>query len=401
VLFDLTVKLTRVLFPFILFVGMSSLAMVTLNCVGYFTIPALSPAMLNAVLIGVGVGLLKFYTGSLESAALWFSIGTLAGVVFQIVLQVPLLFKTGHKPAFDLDLKDEGVKWVGRLLLPSVLALAATQVNVLVDTLLATTLAEGSVTALRLGNRLSMQPLGIFVAAIATVTLPALSEHAAREDRGLFIHDLSFALKLTMTFMIPSTVAIIVLARPMVRLFFERGEFTAARSTPMTSATFLYYSLGLVSYGGVKVITQAFYSLKDTKTPVKIGMAVVVANVALNLALIRPMGIAGLALATTLSATVGFVLLGLTLRSRIGDIGMKSLMSMSMKVFVASVVMGVGMYLLSTFLEPHAARLPGKLAQVGASAVLGLLLLLGVSYIIRVREVMFLAGMLIGRRAKE
>jgi putative peptidoglycan lipid II flippase len=314
---------------------------------------------------------------------------------------MPLLIRTGHRPAFDFNVKDEGVRWVGRLLLPSIVALAATQVNVVVDTLLATTLAEGSVTALRLGNRLSLQPLGIFVAAIATVTLPALAEHAAREDRDLFMHDLSFALKLTMTFMIPSTIAVLVMGTPIVRLFFERGEFTAARSTPMTSTTFICYSLGLVSYGGTKVITQAFYSLKDTKTPVKIGIVVVVANVVLNLILVRVLGLAGLALATTFSATLGFVLLGVTLRRRIGDVGIKSLVSMSAKVLVAALVMGAGMYFTSQFLEPQTARFLGKALQVGAAAGVGLLLLLGMSYILRAREVMFVVGMLVGRRGRE
>jgi putative peptidoglycan lipid II flippase len=397
-LFALTVRLTRILFPYILFVGITSLSMVTLNSVGYFTVPAVSPALLNALLIGVGAGLIRYYTGTLESAVVWFSVATVAGVVLQILVQMPLLFRTGHRPGFDLDLRDEGVRWVGRLLLPGILALAATQVNVLVDTLLATTLPEGSVTALRLGNRLSLQPLGIFVAAIATVTLPALSEHAAREDRGLFIHDLSFALKLTMTFMIPSTIAILVLGRPIVRLFFERGEFTAARSTPMTTVAFICYSLGLVSYGGTKVITQAFYSLKDTKTPVKIGVGVVVANVVLDLVLVRFLGLAGLALATTFSATLGFVLLGVTLRGRVGDVGLKSLVSMSAKVLMASLVMGAGMYVIMRALEPHTARFAGKLLQVAAAGGTGLALLLGVSYIIKVREVTSVVAMLAGRR---
>lgn len=397
----LTVKLTRLIFPFILFVGVSSLAMVTLNSVGYFTIPALSPAMLNAFLIGAGVGLIRYFTGSPESAVMWFAGATVVGVVLQIVLQVPLLLRTGHRPAFDLNVRDEGVKWVGRLLLPSIISLAATQVNVLVDTLLATTLPEGSVTALRLGNRLSMQPLGIFVAAIATVTLPALSEHAAREDRSLFMHDLSFALKLTLTFMIPSTIAVLVMGKPIVRLFFERGEFTAARSTPMTSLTFMCYSLGLVSYGASKVIIQAFYSLKDTKTPVKIGVAVVAANIVLNLILVRILGLAGLALATTLSATLGFVLLGVTLRGRIGDVGLKSIMSMSAKVLAAAIVMGAGMYSVSTGLEGLTASFLGRVLQVVAAGGAGLALLIGVSYILKAREVMFVAGMLTGRRGRE
>ncbi len=400
-LFALTVKLTRVLFPFILFVGISSLAMVTLNSVGYFSVPALSPAMLNAFLIGTGVGLIRFFSGSLESAVMWFAVGTVVGVVLQIAIQVPLIVRTGHKPAFDLDFSDEGVRWVGRLLLPSIIALAAVQVNVVVDTLLATTLAEGSVTALRLGNRLSMQPLGIFVAAIATVTLPALSEHAAREERSLFLHDLEFALKLTMTFMIPSTIAVLVMGRPIVRLFFERGEFTAARSTPMTTVAFVCYSLGLVCYGGTKVITQAFYSLKDTKTPVKIGIVVVAGNIIFDLVLVRLWGLAGLALATAFSSAIGFVLLGVTLRGRIGDVGLKSLVIMSTKVLAAAVVMGAGMRGVSQVLEPHTAGFAGKALQVGAAAAVGLLLLLGVSYMLRVKEVMSVAGMLIGRRRWE
>jgi putative peptidoglycan lipid II flippase len=270
---------------------------------------------------------------------------------------------------------------------------AVTQINVLVDTLLATFLPEGSVTALRLGNRIAIQPLGIFAIAITTATLPALSEHAAKENRERLLHDFAFSLKLILAFLIPSTVGLLVLAKPIVRVLFERGEFTAA-STNLTVTALVYFTIGLFAYGGVKSTVQAFYAVKDTMTPMRVAIFSMLLNVALNLALIRPLKLAGLALATSVSAIVSFAILNILLKRRLGDIREREIWVAAVKIGLASVVMGGVMFVLARSLEPLATNLWGQLLQVGVSSVAGLMVLLAVSLALKVEEVIFLLGVI-------
>ncbi|MGD8628504.1 MAG: murein biosynthesis integral membrane protein MurJ, partial [bacterium] len=332
-----------------------------------------------------------------EWAVTLFSVGALAGGLMQIAIQIPLLRRTGHRFRFDADFKDPAIKWVGKLMLPGMLAFTVTQVNILVDTLLATTLPEGSVTALRLGNRIAIQPLGIFGVAITTAALPALSAHAAQEDRTRLVEDFAFSLRLIMALLIPSAIGVMILATPIVRLLFERGEFTAARSTPMTSSAVFYYAMGLFAYGGTKAVVQAFYSMKDTVTPMKVAILTVALNITLDIILVRQMGLAGLALATALSAVAGFSMLCFLLRRRLGDIRSGEIWWAVAKVLMVSLVMGAVIYLISVRLDPVATNIFGKIAQVCASIAAGTLVFLGLGFLFKVREVIFLWGMLVKR----
>lgn len=388
--FALTVKLNRVLFPYLIFVGLASLAGGTLNSLGHFALPAFAPAMLNIALIGTAFTFMRLGSGSGESMIILFSYGALLGGLFQVLVQVPQLVKAGQKFKFDPDFKDAGVRWIGRLMVPSMFGFAVTQINVLVDTLLATFLPEGSVTALRLGNRIAIQPLGIFAVAITTATLPALSEHAAKENRDRLLHDFAFSLKLILAFLIPSTIGLVVLAKPIVRVLFERGEFTAAKSTPMTVTAVIYFTIGLFAYGGVKSTVQAFYSIKDTVTPMKVAIFSMLLNVGLNLALIRPLGLAGLALATSVSAIVAFAILNVLLKRRLGDIREREIWVAALKMVIASLVMGSVMYVLARRLEPMAVGLWGELIQVGVASLAGLGAFLAVSLALKAEEVIFL-----------
>lgn len=392
--FALTVKLTRILFPYIFFVALAALAGGTLNSRGYFGIPALAPAFLNISLIATAFTLMRLGSGSGESMITLFSIGALIGGVFQIVVQMPHLIRTGHKIRFKPDFRDPGVRWVGRLMGPGMLAFAVTQINVLVDTLLATTLPEGSVTALRLGNRIAIQPLGIFGVAITTAALPMLSAHAAKEDKIKLVEDFAFSVRLILAFLIPSTIALMVLAVPVVRLLFERGEFTAARSTPMTVQALLYYTIGLFAYGGVKAVVQAFYSMKDTATPMKVAIITVCMNVGLNLLLVRRLGLVGLALATSVSAIVGFAILSGLLRRRLGDIHGREIWAAVFKILAVSVVMGAVLHVVAMRFQAGATDIWGKLAQVGIAAAAGIGSFIIISFALKVREVIFILGLI-------
>ncbi len=398
--FALTVKLTRILFPYIFFVGLAAMAAGTLNSRGIFGIPALAPAFLNVALIVTAFTLVRMAVGSGESMITLFSVGALIGGVLQIAIQMPYLVKTGHRPSFDPDFKDTGVKWVGRLMVPGMLAFAVTQINVLVDTLLATTLAEGSVTALRLGNRIAIQPLGVFAVAITTAALPALSAHAAREDKAKLVEDFAFSTRLILAFLIPSGIALMVLARPIVRLLFERGEFTATESTPMTARALFYYAMGLFAYGGVKAVVQAFYSMKDTITPMKIAIFTVCLNITLNLILVRSLGLVGLALATSISSAAGFAVLSFMLKGRLGDIRQGEIWSAVGRIVISSAAMGFVLHYVSAEFESGAINIWGKLIQVMASIGAGLATFLAVSFVLKVREVIFILGMVFSGRRK-
>jgi len=391
--FALTVKLTRVLFPYIFFIGLEVLAAGTLNSLGYFAVPAFAPAFLNIALIATAFTFMQLARGSGEGMITLFSVGAVIGGALQFFIQLPLLVKTGHRPRFKPDFRDAGVKWIGRLMVPSLFGFAVVQINMLVDSLLATFLPEGSVTALRLGNRIAIQPLGIFAVAITTAALPTLSTHAAKDDRTKLVDDFAFSMRLILAFLIPSAVGMIVLAKPIVRVLFERGEFTAARSTPVTVMALVYYSIGLFAYGGVKASVQAFYSMKDTLTPTKIAVLSVVLNVALNLILMRPFGVAGLAVATAISAIVSFAILNIVLKRRLGDIHEKEIWLASLKIVAASAAMGLVMYVVAHRLEPSAVSLAGELVQLGAASILGLGAFLGVALALKAGEVMFILGL--------
>ncbi len=391
--FALTVKLTRVLFPYILFVGLAALVAGTLNCRGYFAIPAFAPSTLNICLITTSILLLFFSNKAGETTAIIFSIGALVGGVTQIAVQIPKYLMTGHRLRFDPDFRDPNIASLWKLMLPGFITFAVMQVNILVDTLLATTLPEGSVTALRLGNRVAVQPIGIFGVAIATVLLPTLSYHAARKDQSALVEDLIFSMRLMFALLMPSLLVMLVLGTPIVRVLFQYGEFSAEKSTPMTVTALRFYSLGLLGYGGSKAVTQAFYSMKDTVTPMRVGIFTILLNIVLNLILVRIMGIGGLALATSISATVNFMLLLVAIRKRL-LLPAGRIIGGILKMGAASIIMAIVIYAVSRFFEPHQRIIVMRIAQVAVAGISGTIVYVLVGLALRIREIIFLFGML-------
>lgn len=391
--FMLTVKLTRLLFPYILFVGLAALVGGTLNCRGYFSTPAFAPSTLNICLITTSLLLIVFSNHATERTAVIFSIGALAGGITQIAVQIPRYLKTGHRLHFDPDFRDPGIVSLWKLMLPGFITFAAMQVNILVDTLLATTLPEGSVTALRLGNRVAVQPIGIFGVAIATVLLPTLSSHVARKDESALVEDLVFSIKLMFALLLPSLLLILVLGKPIVRLLFQYGEFSAERSTPMTVTTLKLYALGLLGYGGSKAVTQAFYSMKNTVTPMKIGIFTILFNIVLNLILVRLIGIGGLALATSISATAGFTFLLIAIKRRL-LLPANQIVGGILKMAFASLVMAIVAYAVSWRLEAYQDIIAMRLVQVILAGVSGVLIYLLLGLALRIQEIIFLLDVL-------
>ena len=334
--YPLTVNLTRVIFPYIFLIGLSALAMGVLNSLKEFTSSAVGPALLNVSIIVAGY----FYENTYGPMALVF--GVLVGGVLQLACQLPPLFKAGFRftrPQWSYP----AVKKVGRLLVPRALGSAIYQINVFVDTILASfesIVGPGGQSALYYSNRLFQLPLAIFGVALAQAILPTFSTQMVRGDKEAFKETFSVALRSLMLIALPASAGLIVLARPIVRIIFEHGRFNAY-STQITSNALYFYAFGLLSCCFIKIFVNAFYAMQDTRTPVKTMFFSVVVNILLSLALMRGLKIGGLALASSLSATLNMALLYVFLRRRIGPLDERLLFVSFLKVLSAALLMGL------------------------------------------------------------
>jgi putative peptidoglycan lipid II flippase len=284
-----------------------------------------------------------FLSGFLADPVMSLALGVLLGGIAQFLFQIPFMRKRGITFRFVFNFSHPGVRRVGGLMAPSILGLAVTQLNVIVNTFLASYLPEGSVSYLYYADRLLEFPMGVFAIAIATAVLPSLSEDAARGDREAVKETFSFALRLTFFVILPAMVGLIVLRRPILNLLFQRGAFDAF-STEMTAQALFYYALGLAAFAGVRIIVPVFYSFQDTRTPVKAAVVALLVNAFLGIALMGPLKHGGLALATSLAAAVNFAVLGVLLRKRIGPIGARRILRSFRKSLAASVLMGAAAY---------------------------------------------------------
>ncbi|MCC6347902.1 MAG: polysaccharide biosynthesis protein, partial [Nitrospirales bacterium] len=233
-----------------------------------------------------------------------------------------------------------GLKRIGYLIIPATAGLAVSQINIFVSTILASYLPEGSITYLYYSMRLIQFPIGIFGVAMGMAVLPALSEHAVRGELEKVKEDFSFALRLLFFITVPAMVGLIALRVPIVATLFQRGRF-GYEATIGTSGALMFYSLGIWSIVGVRVITAAFYSLQDTRTPVKIAALSMVINILMSLLLMGPLHHNGLALANTLASGCSFLLLFSLLRRKLGGIGAGEIVRSFFRTLAASVVMGI------------------------------------------------------------
>jgi putative peptidoglycan lipid II flippase len=319
---QLATGLLRLLFPYIFFVGTAALVMGILNSSRHFFAPALSPVLFNMAAL---LGLLAVARIWKPDAPVWgYSAGILAGGVLQLLVQLPALRKSGFRYTPTLGRGDSGLADVAKLALPALLGLMVAEVNVMVDQVVASVLEPGSVSALAYGNRIMQFPLGVFAVALATALLPTLSRQTAlgrlREARVT----LGYATLGLALLMIPATLFIVVMGRPMVLAILDRGAFTT-ESVTLTTAALVYYSLGLLFYGVVKVTAPVFYALRDTRTPVRIAMVCMGFNIVFNIlfawvfsvtGLQKPL--AGVALASSLSSVLNVILLRSALRRILG-----------------------------------------------------------------------------------
>jgi putative peptidoglycan lipid II flippase len=336
---ELTVELTRIMFPFLLLVALAAVAMGILNTRNVFGIPAAASAFFNLGSIVGGLGaafwLAPDYMTSIvggspaaldptraEQAMVGMAIGTLIGGFLQLAVQLPALRGVGFRYCPLLAVRDPGLHQVLRLMAPATIGAAAVQVNVFVNNNFASYLGDGPVSWLSVAFRFMQLPIGLFGVAIGTVTLPLVSLQSARGETKAFAATIGQALGLVALLCVPAAVGLAVLGRPMIGLIYEHGRFTSADTTAAAQALG-GYAVGLAGYAGIKVLAPAFYALGDTRTPMLVSVLSITTNYLLNWLFTRVLGFAhmGLALATSAVAIGNFTILYVALGRRVGGFG--------------------------------------------------------------------------------
>lgn len=391
--FALTVFLTRITFPYIFLISIVAFFMGVLNSLRRFAAPAAAPIFLNVGIIGAAYLISPHCSQPVVGVA----VGVIIGGLIQVGLQIPWVVKEGMRLIPLWQPRHPALKRIGRLMLPAVFGSAVYQLNSFVGTLLASFLVEGSVAWLYFADRLVQFPLGVFAVAVSTALLPSLSLQATHRDLNAFGDTFNHSLKLVFFIALPATAGLIILGEPITRVLFERGEFNA-HSTTMTNRALLFYALGLWAFSGIRIAVAGFYALQDTKTPVKVAVIALFANLIGGLVLMRPpLRHGGIALALSLSSSLQFCLLIVLLKkkihlARMGDVGKSC-----MKSAAASAVMGLCVFCLHTTWFPVDSNsgLLSRVAQLSGLVATGILIyagmarLLGSSELASIRE-MFL-----------
>ena len=386
--FELTVSMTRIMMPFLTLIAVAAACMGMLNSLRRFFVPAFAPTLFNVGTIAGVLVLLPILSTTEVEPIYAVAVATLVGGLLQVVVQWPALSREGYRYQFALDRRDPGLREILVLMGPGMLGLAAVQINVFVNTWLATSQGTGAVSWLNYAFRLMYMPIGLFGLSIATAALPAMSQHAARDDRAAMRQTLSSSLRMMLMLNVPATAGLIALASPIVGLLFERGSFTAA-DTAATAAAVVAYTPGLVGYSVVKIGVPTFYALHESRTPVIVSAVTVCINIALNLLLIRVMGYRGLALGTAIAALFNAAALLWLLRRRLGGLDGRRVATAFGKIAVASAVMGVAAWVVQRALGgvlPPDAGVIARLVGVGAAITIGVGVLGAASRVLGIHE---------------
>ena len=339
--FALASELLRVTFPYLFFIALTAFAGGILNTYGRFGAPALAPVLLNIALIAAAVYGSRWFDEPVKALA-W---GVFFAGIAQLVMQFPSLAKLGLLPRPRWDRTFPGVKQVFRLMLPALFGSSVAQINLLLDTLIASFLVAGSVSWLYYADRLMEFPLGVFSIALATVILPQLSRDFAANDSERFSINLDFALRLAALIVVPAAVALFVLAGPIIATLFFHGAFRP-EDVFMSRIALMAYSVGLVGFSLVKILAPGFFARQDTRTPVRIGFVAMGVNAALNIVFVGLMvwqdfvaPHAGLALATGIAALVNAALLLRGLLAKDAFVARAGWTVFLMQVFAGSAIM--------------------------------------------------------------
>ncbi len=355
--YQLTSDMLRITFPYIFFIALTAFAGGILNSYNRFAVPAFTPVLLNLCLIGAALGISPYFEQPIMALA-W-------GVAFagaaQLVFQLPFLFRLGLLPKPRIRKNHEGVQQIIRLMIPAIVGSSVAQINLLFDTILASFLVAGSVSWLYYSDRLVEFPLGVFGVALATVILPNLSRQHARQSAEQFNRTLDWALKLVLLISVPAALGLMLMAGPLLATLFNYGKFDL-QDALMARMSLMAYALGLPAFVIIKVLAPGYYARQDTRTPVKIAIRAMIANMFFNVLFVIPMVIyeikgphTGLALATSVSAYLNAGMLYLGLRRQGIYSPLAGWMKTALSIIVASTAMGAFLYYLSPDLAQWSA----------------------------------------------
>jgi putative peptidoglycan lipid II flippase len=370
----LTVTMVRVMFPFILLVSLAALVMGMLNAKNVFGMPALSSCFFNlgSMIGGAALGWwMDPHWG--PQSLIGFSIGVVIGGLAQLVCQFPSLRRVGYHFAADFKWKDSGVRQILKLMGPAVIAASVVQVNVVINAMFAYGVGEGAVSWLSYAFRLMQLPIGVFGVAVATVTLPALSRAAVGGVSEDFKPTLAKGLRLVAFLVLPSTLGLVLLAGPIVSVLYERGAFDA-QDRFQTAAALRAYGYGLLCYAWLKVLQPAFYAIEKRWIPMLVSILALGVNIGFNWFFVFVMrwGHESLALTTSISATLNFLILYFAMRRFAGDPGTADLLALLSKLVLACAAMAAVCLAANRFFFMDPAHLPFWMRASGLAATVGI-----------------------------
>ncbi len=401
---DEAIALNRIIFPYLFFAGLAALGMGILNSFHNFALPASTTALQNLAIIIFSIAIVWHY---FRSPAVSLAVGVLVGGALQFLILVPQLVRRGMRFDFGISFDHPGIKSFARLMFPRFFGMGVAQINFYVDTFFATAprMPRGSLAALYVSDRVMELVLGGYAIAVATAILPMMSHQAAASDFEGLKRTLTFAVRIVAYITIPAALGLMILREPIIRMLFQHGQFVA-ESTRLTARPLLYYAAGLPALACVKLIVPAFYSVRDTKTPVIVGLISFVINIALNIIflhfLFRRFQNGGPALATVLATFFDFFILFFIFRIRYGSLGSVKILRSIGKISLCAALMGVGCmignhYANYTLQSAFFTQLLVFIALIGGAT----LLYIGLTWVFRCPEIEEVYGIATRRETAE
>ena len=382
--FDLTVNYSKILIFSMVFIAINGLVSSYLVASGNVYISGAITIPFNIFVI-----IAIIFASVTESYVMVY--GTLIAYIAQLLFQLPLLIKKGYKHRLTVNLRDENIRQILFLVIPVFIGSYINQINAVVNRTLASTLDSGSITALNYANKLNMFAVGVIAVAISTIMYPILSKLASEGNKKLFKINISKSINMIVIIMLTIMVVMTTFSTEIVKVLFEEGSFNS-HDTYLTSTALFFYSIGILSYGLKELLAKSFYSLQDTKTPVRNATISVVINIVFSIILVNIMGIGGLALASSISATVTTMLLLISLRKKIGKIGFSYILKTFIKGAIASIVMYIIMRIAYNYIFIYGSRFALESRKFIAfncfiSVILGMSTYLIVVLALKVKEV--------------
>lgn len=383
--FDLAVYLNRLIFPYVLFISLTALAMGVLNSVRHFFAPAFSPVLFNLCVIASALFLYR----ALEVPVVSLCFGVLGGGALQLLLHLFYLRQEKFMFGFARTFNHPAVRRLALLMFPQLFGIAVYNLNILVNTQYASFMSEGTVSYLYFAERIIEFPLGVVAVSLATVTLPALSGYAAREDYGGFGSEYQCSLRRMLFIMVPAMVAIVALRVPLCNFLYQHGQFDYA-AVVNTSQAILGYGLGLFAVGGIRITVPAFFALQDTRTPVKVAFFCFLLNAVCGFVLgfVFSLDHLGLALASSISSVANFVLLVILLNGRLGNFLSRDLLFFSLRILAIAAIMGLAVSAVAGFSTWRETGFSLDKALVMAASVgVGVILYFLLARVVGIKEV--------------